>query len=384
MLRFLTAGESHGPGLVTIVEGLPAGIEIEAEGLAAQLGRRRLGYGRGRRMQIEKDELEILAGVRHGMTLGSPLAVVIRNTEWARWSDEMSPEAGQPKRPMTTPRPGHADLAGMLKYDTHDARNILERASARETAARTVAGYAAAQLLRRVAGISVLSHVVAIGPIAVPAGTNPGPGDLSTIDESPVRVFAQVTETAMREAIDRAKANRDTLGGVVEVLAFGVPPGLGSHVHWDRRLDTQLAGALMSIQGIKAVEIGDGLRSAGRPGSEAHDEIDYEDGHFVRAADRAGGIEGGISTGQTLRMRAAMKPISTLMRPLRSVDVATKEPAEAFRERSDVCAVPAAGVVAEQMVAYVLAREVLRKFGGDTVEDVLSAVEAYRTRLSSF
>ena len=384
MLRFLTAGESHGPGLVTIVEGLPAGIEIEAEGLAAQLERRRLGYGRGRRMQIEKDELEILAGVRHGRTLGSPLAVVIRNTEWARWSDEMSPEAGQPKRPMTTPRPGHADLAGMLKYDTHDARNILERASARETAARTVVGYAAAQFLRRVAGISVLSHVVAIGSIAVPAGTNPGPDDLSTIDESPVRVFAKVAETDMREAIDRAKANRDTLGGVVEVLAFGVPPGLGSHVHWDRRLDTQLAGALMSIQGIKAVEIGDGLESAARPGSEAHDEIDYENGRFVRAADRAGGIEGGISTGQTLRMRAAMKPISTLMRPLRSVDVATKEPAEAFRERSDVCAVPAAGVVAEQMVAYVLAGEVLRKFGGDTVEDVLSAVEAYRTRLSSF
>lgn len=384
MLRFLTAGESHGPGLVTIVEGLPAGIEIEAEGLAAQLERRRLGYGRGRRMQIEKDELEILSGVRHGLTLGSPLAVVIRNTEWARWSDEMSPEAGQPKRPMTTPRPGHADLAGMLKYDTHDARNILERASARETAARTVVGYAAAQLLRRVAGISVLSHVVAIGPIAVPAGTNPGPDDLSSIDESPVRVFTKVAETAMRETIDQAKANRDTLGGVVEVLAFAVPPGLGSHVHWDRRLDSQLAGALMSIQGIKAVEIGDGLGSAARPGSEAHDEIDYEDGHFVRASDRAGGIEGGISTGQTLRMRAAMKPISTLMRPLRSVDVATKEPAEAFRERSDVCAVPAAGVVAEQMVAYVLAGEVLRKFGGDTVEDVLSAVEAYRTRLSSF
>lgn len=383
MLRFLTAGESHGPGLVTIVEGLPAGIEIEAEGLAAQLARRRLGFGRGRRMQIEKDELEILAGVRHGRSLGSPLAVLIRNTEWQRWSEEMSPQTGEPKRLMTTPRPGHADLAGMLKYDTHDARNILERASARETAARTVAGYAARQLLRRV-GISVLSHVVAIGSIEVPPGTTPGLDDLETIDQSPVRTFAKSTESAMIDAVEQAKTDRDTLGGVVEVLAFGCPPGLGSHVHWDRRLDTQLAGALMSIPGIKAVEIGDGFASASRRGSDAHDEIGYEDGRFVRATDRAGGLEGGITTGQTLRVRASMKPISTLMRALRSVDVATKEPAEAFRERSDVCAVPAAGVVAEQMMAYVLGREVLAKFGGDTIDDVIVASEAYRSRLSSF
>jgi chorismate synthase len=383
MLRFLTAGESHGPGLVTIVEGLPAGLEITSEGIAAQLGRRRLGIGRGKRMQIEQDELEILAGVRHGRSLGSPLAVVIRNTEWARWSEEMSPQPGQPKRVLSTPRPGHADLPGMLKYDTHDARNILERASARETAARTVAGYAAAQLLRQVE-ISVLSHVVAIGPASVPTGTTPGPDDLPAIDESPVRVFAKEAEAGMLRAIDEAKTDRNTLGGVVEVLAYGVPPGLGSHVHWDRRLDAQLAGALMSIQGIKAVEMGDGLASASRTGSKAHDEISYEDGSFGRASDRAGGLEGGISTGQPLRVRAAMKPISTLMRPLQSVDVETKQPADAFRERSDVCAVPAAGVVAEQMVAYVLAREVLRKFGGDTVADLVGAVEAYRIRLDAF
>ena len=383
MLRFLTAGESHGPGLVTIIEGLPAGLELGSDGLADQLRRRRLGFGRGRRMQIEKDELEFLAGLRHGRTLGSPLAIVIRNSEWAKWSEEMSPTAGRPRRVMATPRPGHADLAGMLKYDTHDARDILERASARETAARTVAGYAAGQLLRQV-NISVLSHVVAIGPVTVPPDTTPGPDDLEAIDDSPVRVFARGTEGAMTEAIEQAKANRDTLGGTVEVLAFGVPPGLGSHVHWDRRLDTQLAAALMSIQGIKAVEMGDGFASASRPGSEAHDEIGFSDGRFVRSSDRAGGLEGGISTGQTLRMRAAMKPVSTLMRPLQSVDVATKEPAAAFRERSDVCAVPAAGVVAEQMVAYVLAREVLRKFGGDTVGDLVGAVAAYRNRLLEF
>ena len=383
MLRFLTAGESHGPGLVTIVEGLPAGLEIRSDGIATQLGRRRLGFGRGRRMQIEQDELEILAGVRHGRTLGSPLAVVIRNTEWAKWETEMSPEPGEPKRVMATPRPGHADLAGMLKYDTHDARDILERASARETAARTIVGYAAGQLLRLLK-MSVLSHVVAIGPSTVPVGTTPGPGDSDVIDESPVRVYAREVEALMMEAIEEAKANRDTLGGVVEVLAFGAPAGLGSHVHWDRRLDTQLAGALMSIQGIKAVEMGDGLESASRFGSQAHDEIGFSDGRFVRPSDRAGGLEGGMSTGQTLRMRAAMKPISTLMRPLPSVDVATKEPADAFRERSDVCAVPAAGVVAEQMVAYVLAKEVLRKFGGDTVDDLVGAVEAYRNRLLEF
>jgi chorismate synthase len=383
MLRFLTAGESHGPGLVTVVEGLPAGVEFRVAGLAEQLGRRRLGYGRGRRMQIEQDELEILAGVRHGKTLGSPLAVVIRNTEWSRWAEEMSAEPGRPRKQMTTPRPGHADLAGMLKYDTHDARDILERASARETAARTVAGYAA-RLLLDLVGISVLSHVVAIGNVAAAAGTLPEPGDLDRIDGSPVRVFDGAYEPQMTQEIEQAKANRDTVGGVVEVLVYGAPPGLGSHVHWDRRLDARLAGALMSIQGIKAVELGDGFTVAGRPGSQAHDEIGYADGGFIRATDRAGGIEGGMTTGQVVRMRAAMKPISTLMRPLQSVDVVSKQPAEAFRERSDVCAVPAAGVVAEQMVAFVLAGEVLRKFGGDTATDLTSAVEAYRARLSEF
>jgi chorismate synthase len=383
MLRFLTAGESHGPGLVTVVEGLPAGVEFRVAGLAEQLGRRRLGYGRGRRMQIEQDELEILAGVRHGKTLGSPLAVVIRNTEWSRWAEEMSAEPGRPRKQMTTPRPGHADLAGMLKYDTHDARDILERASARETAARTVAGYAA-RLLLDLVGISVLSHVVAIGNVAAAAGTLPEPGDLDRIDGSPVRVFDGAYEPQMTQEIEQAKANRDTVGGVVEVLVYGAPPGLGSHVHWDRRLDARLAGALMSIQGIKAVELGDGFTVAGRPGSQAHDEIGYADGGFIRATDRAGGIEGGMTTGQVVRMRAAMKPISTLMRPLQSVDVVSKQLAEAFRERSDVCAVPAAGVVAEQMVAFVLAGEVLRKFGGDTATDLTSAVEAYRARLSEF
>lgn len=383
MLRFLTAGESHGPGLVTIVEGLPAGIEFSLAGIAEQLRRRRLGYGRGRRMQIEQDELEILAGVRHGTTLGSPVAVVIRNTEWPRWSEEMSPDPGLPRKPMTTPRPGHADLSGMLKYGTHDARNILERASARETAARTVAGYAARCLLELV-DISVLSHVVAIGGVAVPAGTVPRPADLDRIDASPVRVFDSASEGPMSEEIERAKANRDTVGGVVEVLAYGAPPGLGSHVHWDRRLDTQLAGALMSIQGIKGVEIGDGFAAAGRPGSTAHDEIGYADEEFVRSTVRAGGIEGGMTTGQVVRLRAAMKPISTLMRPLKSVDVVTKDAAEAFRERSDVCAVPAAGVVAEQMVAFVLAREVLHKFGGDTAEDLQQAADAYRSRLAEY
>lgn len=383
MLRFLTAGESHGPGLVAIVEGLPAGLVLDLPGLADELARRRLGFGRGRRMQLERDELELLAGVRHGRTLGSPLAVIIRNTEWEKWSEEMSPAPGEPRRQLTTPRPGHADLAGMIKYDTHDARDILERASARETAARTVAGYAAKQLLASVE-VSVLSHVVAIGSVQVPAGTVPGPNDLSAVDASPVRCFSKEAETRMVAEIEAAKDDRDTLGGTVEVLSYGVPPGLGSHVHWDRRLDAQLAGALMSIQGIKGVEVGDGFTSAARRGSEAHDDIGYEEGSFTRPTDRAGGIEGGMSTGQTLRLRAAMKPISTLMRPLLSVDVNTKEEAAAFRERSDVCAVPAAGVVAEQMTAFILARELQRKFGGDTVADLSEAVGAYRHRVAGF
>jgi chorismate synthase len=383
MLRYLTAGESHGPGLVTIVEGLPAGLAVDTAGIAAELARRRHGFGRGRRMDLERDELEILGGVRFGRTLGSPVAVVVRNTEWPKWQEQMSPEAGEKGKRMTTPRPGHADLAGMLKYDTHDARDILERSSARETAARTVAGYLAKQLLATV-GVEVLSHVVAIGEVDAEPGIVPGPGDLHRVDASPVRTLDPEAEAAMVAAIEKAQEDKDTLGGVVEVLAYGVPAGVGSHVHWDRRLDARFAAALMSIQAIKGVEVGDGFAGARRRGSEAHDEISYDDGEFTRDTDRAGGTEGGMSTGQPLRVRAAMKPLSTLMQPLASVDVDTKEEAAAFRERSDVCAVPAAGVVAEQMVALVLAAEMQRMFGGDTVEDFVAATERYRTRLSGF
>ncbi len=384
MLRFLTAGESHGPGLVCIVEGLPAGLEVTAEGISAELARRRHGYGRGRRMQLEDDELEILGGVRFGRTLGSPVAVVIRNTEWPKWKAQMSAEpGGSPGRTLTKPRPGHADLAGMLKYDTHDARDVLERASARETAARTVVGYLARQLLGAL-DIDVLSHVVSIGAVEAPDGVVPGPQDAAKIDSSPVRVFDADAEAAMVAAIDDAKQDRDTLGGVVEVLAYGVPPGIGSHVHFDRKLDALLAEALMSIHAIKAVEIGDGMRTAQRRGSHAHDEIYHDGDGFVRATNRAGGTEGGMSIGSVLRVRAAMKPISTVMQPLDTVEVETKQPEKAFRERSDVCAVPAAGVVAEHMVAVVLAQEMQRKLGGDTVSDMQAALAHYRTRLAGF
>ncbi|MBT8214020.1 MAG: chorismate synthase [Acidimicrobiia bacterium] len=383
MIRFLTAGESHGPGLVTIVEGLPAGVPVTASGIGDELARRRLGFGRGRRMRLERDELEILGGVRFGKTLGSPLAVVIRNTEWPKWAEEMSPEPGEAKRALTTPRPGHADLAGMQKYDTHDARDILERASARETAARTVAGHVSKLLLNQL-GVYVISHVVAIGEVTATRDDLPGPGDLAAIDDSPVRAFGAEDEAAMVAAIESAQQARDTLGGIVEVLAYGLPPGVGSHVHWDRKLDGRLAHALMSIQAIKGVEIGDGFDVARRPGSGAHDEIYHDPGGFTRATNRAGGTEGGMTNGAVLRVRAAMKPISTVMRPLDTVDVETKEPEKAFRERSDVCAVPAAGVVAEQMVAIVLAQEVQRLLGGDTVADMVQRLGAYRQRISDF
>jgi len=381
MLRFLTAGESHGPGLVTIVEGLPAGLEVSTEGIAAELARRRMGHGRSRRMDIERDELEILGGIRFGRTLGSPVAVVVRNTEWPRWAQEMSVEAGEAERPLTTPRPGHADLPGMLKYETGDARDILERASARETAARTVAGHLAKRLLAA-ADVTVVSHVTAIGGVEIDPGVHPGPGDLARVDASPVRALDEDASGRMVEAIDRAREDRDTLGGVAEIIAFGVPAGVGSHVHWDRRLDGLLAGALMSIPAIKAVAVGDGFVTAGRRGSEAHDEIVVDDGTLARETDRAGGIEGGMSTGQPVRARIAMKPLSTLMRPLRSVDLDTGEAAEAFRERSDVCAVPAAAVVGEQMVAFVVASELTRMFGGDTVEVFSSAVDGHRRRVA--
>ena len=383
MFRYLTAGESHGPGLVAVVEGLPSGMPFLAEGVSGELARRRLGYGRGNRMKLEQDRLEIMAGVRHGVTIGSPLAVIVHNTEWPKWQEEMSPAPGEPLRPMTTPRPGHADLVGMQKYDVHDARNILERASARETAARTVVGYAAKQLLAEI-GVGVVSHVVAIGAAEAKVGPLPTVSDLAAIDASPVRAFEASAQDAMIAEIEAAKEARDTLGGVVEVVVHGLPPGLGSHVHSDRRLDARLAEALMGIQAMKAVEIGDGLQSSRRRGSEAHDEIFYKDGQFVRNSDRAGGVEGGMTTGQPLRVRVAMKPISTVMRPLATVDVVTKEPEVAFRERSDVCAVPAAGVVAEQMVAIVLAQEVQRMFGGDTVGDMRANHAAYLDRLKAF
>ena len=383
MLRFLTSGESHGPGLVTVVEGLPAGLPFSTKELAHELARRRLGFGRGRRMKIEKDEFEVLGGIRFGRTLGSPVSVLIRNTEWPRWQRDMAIEEGSPRRRLTTPRPGHADLAGMLKYDTHDARDILERSSARETAARTVVGYLAKSLLRSV-GIDVFSHVVRIGSVEVSSDTVPLPTDLEAVDASPVRAFDAAAADRMVALIEKAQADRDTLGGVVEVLAYGVPPGLGSHVHWDRKLDARIAGAVMSIHAIKGVEIGDGFSGAQKPGSEAHDEIFHGESGFTRETNRAGGTEGGMSLGGLIRVRAAMKPISTLMRALRTVDVETKEPNKAFRERSDVCAVPAAGVVAEQMVALVLAQELQRKFGGDTVADMVSSADSYRGRLDEF
>ncbi len=381
MLRFLTAGESHGPGLVTIVEGLPKGLDVSRDGLASELSRRRGGHGRGARMAIEQDEIEILGGVRHGRTLGSPVAVLIRNTEWPRWEKIMSPGPGEGGKEVTRPRPGHADLAGMLKYDTDDARDILERASARETAARTVAGYLARSLLE-VCDVDVLSHVVAIGSVRAKSQV-PAPEDRERIESDPVRCIDPRASAEMVEAIDRAQEAKDTLGGVFEVVAHGVPVGVGSHVHYDRRLDTLLGAAVMSIPAIKGVEIGDGFDSARTQGSLAHDEIVRVDGAVSRETNRAGGVEGGMSNGQPIRVRGAMKPISTLMQPLKTVDMSTGEADQAVRERSDVCAVPAAGVVGEQMVAFVLATELSRKFGGDTVDDLVSSLQAYQGRVQS-
>ncbi len=386
MLRFITSGESHGPGLVAVIEGLPAGIRVTAEGIGDELARRRLGYGRGPRMALERDELEILGGVRFGETLGGPVAVLIRNTEWPKWVAQMSPEPGTKGKRERKPRPGHADLAGMLKYDTHDARDILERASARETAARTVVGYIAKLLLAEI-GVSVFSHVTAIGGVTVDRShPKPKPEHLARIDESPVRVFSRDDEAEMIKVIEQASEAKDTLGGSVEVLGYGLPPGIGSHVHWDRKLDGMLAGALMSIQAIKAVEIGEGLEQAASHGTGAHDEIipGRPDAGFARKTNRAGGIEGGMTNGDVLSVTAYMKPIATVMQPLDTVDVDTKEAAKAFRERSDVCAVPAAGVVAEQMVAFTLAREALRMFGGDTVGDFTASHKAYVERLGTF
>jgi len=373
MLRFLTAGESHGRALVVVVEGLPAGLPITAEEIAGELTRRRLGYGRGPRMRFEQDELTILGGVRHGRTLGSPVAVEIANTEWPRWEQEMDPAPGRTEKPLTRPRPGHADLAGMQKYGLGDARDVLERASARETAARVAAGALAKALLSHL-GVAVLSHVVQVGPAVSKSSERPAAADLSRIDQSPVRCFDRAAEAAMIDEIKAAAKEGDSLGGVVEVLAYGVPVGLGSHVHWDRRLDGLMAQALISIQAVKAVAFGDGFEVAGLRGSQAHDAIvwDADEGAYRRETARAGGIEGGMSTGGLIVARMAMKPLATLNRPvLRTVDTESKEETVSFKERTDVTAVPAAGVVAETMVALVLAGEALRKFGGDSLDEVV-------------
>jgi chorismate synthase len=382
VLRFLTAGESHGKALVVIVEGLPAGLQVEADDIASELSRRRLGYGRGPRMRFEADELTLLGGIRHGRTLGSPVAIEIGNSEWPKWTEEMSPAPGATAKPLTQPRPGHADLAGMQKYGLGEARDVLERASARETAARVAAG-ALCKLLLRQLGTEIVSHVVQMGPVIAKGGLRPGPSDLATVDLSPVRCFDPEPEAEMIEAVKAAARDGDSLGGVAEVIAYGAPPGLGSHVHWDRKIDGLLAQAMMSIHAVKAVEIGEGVEVAGLRGSVAHDPItwDPERARYVRASNHAGGVEGGITTGDPVVVRGFMKPLPTLTKPLRSVDIATHEPAQALRERTDSCTVPAAGVVGEAMVAFVLADAYRRKFGGDHIDDVKQAVAAYERRL---
>ncbi len=389
MLRWLTAGESHGPALVAILEGLPSGVEITTADLTAELARRRLGYGRGARMSFEQDEVAFLGGVRHGRSLGSPVAVQVGNTEWPKWEQVMAADPVDPEvleglarnAPLTRPRPGHADLAGMQKYGFDDARPILERASARETAARVALGAVARAFLAQALGVSVVSHVVAIGAVSAPAGSVPGAGDAQRIDEDPVRCLDPAAAAAMVAEIDAARKDGDTLGGVVEVVVHGLPPGLGSHVHWDRRLDSRLAGALMGIQAIKGVEVGDGFAVAAARGSAAHDEIEPTPDGVRRRTGRAGGTEGGMSTGEVLRVRAAMKPISTVPRALATVDVRTGEAAQAINQRSDVCAVPAAAIVAEAMVALVLADAVLEKFGGDSIDETRRNVRGYLDHL---
>ena len=385
MLRWLTAGESHGPSLVAILEGLPAHVQVTSADIAEALARRRLGYGRGARMKFEQNEVTIVGGVRHGETLGGPIAIEVGNTEWPKWEQVMSADPVDPvelealarNAPLTRPRPGHADLVGMQKYDFDEARPILERASARETAARVALGRVASAFLEQATGAQVVSHVVELGGVGAPAGLVPQPGDLGRIDDDPVRCLDAEASKAMVAAIDQAHKDGDTLGGVVEVVVHGLPPGLGSHVHWDRRLDARLAGALMGIQAIKGVEVGDGFALAATPGSLAHDEIEQGPDGIRRTSGRSGGTEGGMSTGEALRVRAAMKPIATVPRALRTVDVATGEAAVAHHQRSDVCAVPAAGIVAEAMVALVLADAVLEKFGGDSVKETRRNVESY-------
>ena len=385
MLRWLTAGESHGPALIAVLEGLPAGVHTSTAEVADALARRRAGYGRGARMTFERDEIEFLGGIRHGVSMGGPVAIRVGNSEWPKWQQVMAADPVDPdalaelarNAPLTRPRPGHADLVGMQKYGLTDVRPILERSSARETAARVALGDVACSFLRQALDVEVLSHVVSIGQVRAPDGLVPGAADRDQIDADPVRCFDPGTGAAMVAEIDDARKDGDTLGGVVEVVVHGLPPGLGSHVHWDRRLDSRLAGALMGIQAIKGVEVGDGFESARRRGSFAHDEIENTVNGVRRRTNRAGGTEGGMSTGEPLRVRAAMKPISTVPRALDTIDVATGEAAKAINQRSDVCAVPAAGVVAEAMVALVVADAVLEKFGGDSVDEVRRNVRSY-------
>jgi len=386
MLRWLTAGESHGPALSAIVEGIPAHVEITSKDLDFHLARRRLGVGRGARQNFEADQISILGGIRHGITQGGPISIQVGNSEWPKWEKVMSADPVDPTElaglgrnaPLTRPRPGHADLVGMQKYDFDDARPILERASARETAARVALGAVARLFLKQAAGIEILSHVISIGAARVKDDyILPQPINMAQIDEDPVRAFDKSASEAMIAEIESAHTSGDTLGGVIEILAYNLPPGLGSHVHWDRRLDSRLAGALMSIQAIKGVEIGDGFTTATRRGSQAHDEIDITSDGIKRRTGRAGGTEGGMSTGDPLRVRIAMKPISTVPKALDTVDVATKEAAKAINQRSDVCAVPAAGVVGEAMMALVLAEALLEKFGGDSLQEVQRNIRGY-------
>jgi len=385
MLRWLTAGESHGPQLTAVLEGLPAGVEISTQDIQLALARRRLGYGRGARMKLELDQASFTGGVRHGKTMGGPIAIVIENTEWPKWQQVMSADVideseltGARAEALTRPRPGHADFTGMQKYGFLDSRPVLERASARETAARVALGEVASAFLREL-GIELVTHTVALGTVQAEASMSlPRPENVDQIDEDPLRAFNAELSAAMVAEVDKAHKDGDTLGGVVEVLVYGMPPGVGSFVHWDRRLDSQLAGALMGIQAIKGVEVGDGFETARRRGSEAHDEIKIaESGLVERITDRAGGIEGGMSNGEIIRVRAAMKPISTVPRALQTIDVATGEEAKAHHQRSDVCAVPAAGVVAEAMVALTIANAVLEKFGGDSITETKRNMEGY-------
>lgn len=390
MLRWLTAGESHGPELIAIIEGFPAGVPITLEDIQEDLSRRRLGYGRGARMKFEADEVSLSGGIRHGLSQGGPVALRVANTEWPKWETVMSPHpvseeelTGGRATALTRPRPGHADLTGMQKYGFDDSRPVLERASARETAARVALGAVARAFLREL-GITVLSHTVAIGPVAVPEDAPiPGPGDVAALDENPLRCHHPETSAAMVAEVDDAHKEGDTLGGVVEVVVHGLPPGLGSYVHWDRRLDAKLAGALMGIQAIKGVEVGDGFLTTRRRGSQAHDEIVATSEGVVRTSDRAGGTEGGMSTGGVLRVRAGMKPISTVPRALRTIDTSTGEEAVAHHQRSDVCAVPAAGVVAEAMVMLVIADALVEKFGGDSLAEIVRNRDAYLDSIPS-